>query len=86
MDYSLLRPGQLYNHFPHNNELTTKSGLCNLIHNICDNKSEAYYPRSYDFSIKTQIQGFELDFEETSVLNFLHKNVNIFMKVNYKLL
>jgi len=86
MDYSTLKNGQLYNHFPNNNEITTKSGLCNCISNITSHKVnwEKFYPRCYDFSINQQIENFKSDFEQTSILNFLLRSVNLFKGVNKK--
>ena len=33
-DYKTLKPGQMFNHFPNNRDLTTKSGLCNRLRGV----------------------------------------------------
>lgn len=72
-DYKLLKPGQFYNHFPGNRELTTKSGLLKNLRNVTDYElnTDTFYPRSYDLGDTTQVQEFQKDYMRTSSFNII---------------
>jgi hypothetical protein len=46
-DYKTLKQGQMFNHFPNNREVTTKSGLCNRLRAIDTYgvNVDAFFPR-----------------------------------------
>jgi Tubulin-tyrosine ligase family/IQ calmodulin-binding motif len=75
-DYKNLKPGQLYNHFPNNRELTTKSGLSKNLRNITDFKVniDKFFPRSYDLGENSQIKELIEDYNRTAILNLLKKS------------
>ena len=66
--------GQLYNHFPDTQPLTTKIGLTQSMRR--NYNSERFFPRCYDFTDESQIIEFENDFNKTAVINLL-KRYNI---------
>jgi hypothetical protein len=49
-DYRMLKPGQRFNHFQGNRDLTTKSGLVGKFRNVTEYgaNTESFFPRSYD--------------------------------------
>jgi len=84
VDFSQLKIGQLCNHFPNNQELTTKTGLVRNLSRLCDYgiDYEAWFPRCYDFTEERQIQEFLNDFQRTSVVNFVKKHVKYFKSIH----
>jgi len=80
VDFSQLRQGQLCNHFPSNQELTTKIGLNrNLLRaTYC----EPWFPRCYDFTEEKQIQEFVKDFQYSSIVNFVKKHAQYFKSIH----
>lgn len=74
-DYKNLKPGQLFNHFLCNRELTTKSGLSKNLRNITDNKInvDTFFPRCYDLGDNFQVKELIKDYNSTAVLNILKK-------------
>eukprot|EP00347_Sterkiella_histriomuscorum_P023613 403333992 len=79
-DYTNLKPYQLFNHFPNNTEVTTKSGLMkNLYQNSSQNFNvDKFFPRSYDLSDVRQSDEFLLDFQQTSIFTYMKKLYNFF--------
>ena len=74
-DYKNLKPGQIFNHFPSNRELTTKSGLAKNLRNVTDFRVriDKFFPRCYDFGDNLQIKELTIDYHRTNVLNLLKK-------------
>lgn len=74
-DYKNLKPGQLFNHFLCNRELTTKSGLSKNLRNITDNKIniDTFFPRCYDLGDAFQVKELIKDYNSTAILNILKK-------------
>ena len=72
------------NHFPNNQELTTKAGLArNLLKlNECGTNSESWFPRCYDFTDASQIQEFLIDFQRTSAISYMKKQAEYFKKLH----
>ena len=79
-DYKFLRPGQYYNHFPGNRELTTKSGLLKNLRSVVEFgcNIDEFYPRSYDLGDNVQIQEFQQDYTRTCVFNIIKHYSKIF--------
>ena len=82
-DYKFLKPGQFFNHFQGNRELTTKSGLLKNLRSLMEYGSnvDEFYPRSYDLGDTIQIQEFQQDYIRTSVFNII-KNYTKLFKTN----
>ncbi|CAE8638633.1 unnamed protein product, partial [Polarella glacialis] len=73
-DYRSLQDGDLYNHFQHNRELTTKVGLQRSLQLLaCDEKVDidSFFPRSYDLSLSSEREDFILDFRRSAAVNVL---------------
>ncbi len=79
-----LRPGQLCNHFPNNQELTTKTGLARNLPRLadCDCNPEAFFPRCYDFTDERQIEAFMLDFQRTAIVNLVKRHAQYFKLIH----
>lgn len=77
-DYKALKPGQAYNHFQNNRELTTKSGLLKNLRNITDFKVniDKFFPRCYDLGDGVQVKELIKDYNRTAILNILKKYIN----------
>ena len=86
IEFDRLKSNQLCNHFPNNQELTTKTGLARNLLRLTDYefKSESWFPRCYDFTEETQIAGFIQDFQKTAVINFLKKHAKYFETIHKK--
>lgn len=86
MDFRTLRPGQLCNHFPNNQELTTKVGLARNLLRLsgCEHKCEWWFPRCYDFTDQTQIEWFSADYEKTAVVNYVRRHGDYFKSVHWR--
>jgi len=86
VDFEQLRSGQLCNHFPNNQELTTKTGLTRNLSRLmeygCD--SEAFFPRCYDFTDEKQIDAFLEDYNRTAIVNLIKKHASYFKSVHGK--
>ncbi|KRX02675.1 hypothetical protein PPERSA_12015 [Pseudocohnilembus persalinus] len=75
-DYISLNPGQYFNHFKNNAELTTKSRLLvNLRNNQVYGESmmDEFFPRCYDLGNEQERQDFSNDFDQTAIHNMLKK-------------
>lgn len=74
-DYKNLRPGQYYNHFPNNRELTTKSGLAKNLRNLTDFRIsiDSFFPRCYDLGDSFQVKELINDYRRTGILNVIKK-------------
>jgi hypothetical protein len=72
-DYKALLPGQRFNHFPNNRELTTKSGLCQHLNSVSSvNISvDQFFPRCYDLGDSKQVKEFIKDYERTAVIGIV---------------
>eukprot|EP00929_Paragymnodinium_shiwhaense_P074709 TRINITY_DN3823_c0_g1_i1.p1 TRINITY_DN3823_c0_g1~~TRINITY_DN3823_c0_g1_i1.p1 ORF type:complete len:907 (-),score=215.11 TRINITY_DN3823_c0_g1_i1:76-2796(-) len=71
--YRQLRPGEFFNHFQNNKELTTKSGLSNALaqHSVATAGAadvDSFFPRSYDVTQKSEREDFVLDFRRSAAL------------------
>ena len=77
-DYKALKPGQAYNHFQNNRELTTKSGLLKNLRNMTDIRVniDSFFPRCYDLGDGVQVKELIKDYNRTAILNVLKKYVN----------
>ena len=77
-DYKSLRPGQYFNHFPNNRELTTKSGLHKNLRQVMDHSTniDTFYPRTYDLGDGTQVNEFIKDYQRTCSFNIIKKVLN----------
>jgi tubulin monoglycylase TTLL3/8 len=75
-----LKGGQLCNHFPNNQELTTKAGLARNLLRLSDYEcnSESWFPRCYDFTEESQIELFVQDFQKTTIVNFVKRHAKYF--------
>ncbi len=84
VDFEQLRPGQLCNHFPNNQELTTKTGLARSLPRLtefgCD--PETFSPRCYDFTDQRQIEAFMMDYQRTAVVNMMKKHAAYFKRIH----
>ena len=80
-DYQNLKPGQLFNHFPNNRELTTKAGLCKniKISAVSGIAVDTFFPRCYDLS--DVLDEFVADYEKTAVENII-KNHSTYFQSN----
>jgi len=70
-DYRRLLPGQFFNHFQHNHEVTTKNRLsANLVeYQISTGYAvDNFFPRSYDLSQRRERADFVLDFRRCAAL------------------
>lgn len=93
-DYKVLRPGQLFNHFLNNRELTTKSGLLKNLRNVCEHNVsiDKFFPRCYDLGDNVQVREFTNDFQNTAIINIIKKHAiyyqsdNSLQPVNLRLL
>eukprot|EP00931_Biecheleriopsis_adriatica_P048095 TRINITY_DN2777_c0_g1_i2.p1 TRINITY_DN2777_c0_g1~~TRINITY_DN2777_c0_g1_i2.p1 ORF type:complete len:1128 (+),score=264.36 TRINITY_DN2777_c0_g1_i2:54-3437(+) len=80
-DYRQLRPGEFFNHFQQNRVLTTKAGLaqCLAQHHVCSGTdADAFFPRCYDISQKSEREDFILDFRRSAALKVaqLHRRLH----------
>lgn len=82
IDFEKLSNGQLCNHFPNNQELTTKTGLARNLLRLTDfgMDQESFFPRCYDFTDEKQITTFTDDFERTAIFNFVKKHSILFKR------
>jgi hypothetical protein len=73
LDYKALLPGQRFNHFPNNRELTTKSGLCQHLSSVSSvNISvDRFFPRCYDLGNSKQVKAFIKDYEQSAILGIV---------------
>lgn len=84
-DYKNLKPGQFYNHFPNNRELTTKSGLAKNLKSITDFNVniDNFFPRCYDLSDNLQINELTNDYYRTCIFNIIKKvHLGFFVESN----
>lgn len=78
-----LQPWQLCNHFVGNRAITTKVGLNkSLLLHEANERTDEWYPRSYDFSDQQQINDFVWDFYETGILSIIKKHSTMFLERN----
>jgi len=72
-DYKQLLPGQLFNHFFNNRQLTTKSGLLKNMRNVSEYgvNPQKIFPRCYDLGDSVQLQEFISDYNQTAVFSIL---------------
>jgi len=86
VNYKLLKPGQLCNHFPNNQELTTKTGLARNLLRLTDYEwnQEQWFPRCYDFTDQRQIDGFLADYKKTSVVNYIKRHAIYFKHIHHR--
>ncbi len=84
VNFEELGPGQLCNHFPNNQELTTKTGLARNLQRLTELPSDPdrFFPRCYDFTEERQIQSFICDFHRTGVINLLRRHCRYFKRVH----
>ena len=75
-----MKCGQLCNHFPNNQELTTKTGLARNLSRLAEFGSDAekFFPRCYDFTDEKQMVAFTQDFHQTAIINLLKKHAAYF--------
>ncbi len=86
VSFEELRPGQLCNHFPHSEELTTKTGLARNIQKLAEAgvDPDKFFPRCYDFTEEKAMGEFVKDWEETAVVNLVKKHVEFFRRAHEK--
>lgn len=79
MRFEALAQGQLCNHFPRTQALTTKLGLSKSLQKA---NASMFFPRCYDFTDRGQMLEFAKDFNRTGVLNVLKKHAAAFKKAH----
>lgn len=72
-DYKTLLPGQKFNHFPNNREITTKSGLCQNLNSVSsvDIRVETFFPRCFDLGEAKQVKAFIKDYERSALIGIV---------------
>lgn len=81
-DYKSLKPGQMFNHFQNNRELTTKSGLSKNLRSV-DRYGvdiDTFFPRCYDLGIQAQVEEFKVDYKKQEIYNTVKRHAEYFMK------
>mmetsp|Transcript_53433 Transcript_53433/g.97727 ORF Transcript_53433/g.97727 Transcript_53433/m.97727 type:complete len:918 (-) Transcript_53433:38-2791(-) len=79
-DYRRLRPGEYFNHFQHNDALTTKVGLAQslLQHAVSSGmNADRFFPRCYDVAQRGEREEFILDFRRSAALKVALQHVNL---------
>merc|ERR1719424_2536660 len=80
-DYRRLRPGEFYNHFQNNHELTTKVGLAdNLLHHAVASGAsvDSFFPRCYDVGQgRGEREDFLLDFRRSAALKVVLQHLRL---------
>ena len=82
VDFDEIRPGQLCNHFPNNQELTTKTGLARNLQRLTGADMERFFPRCYDFTEERGLAEFTQNFERTAVMNLVKKHAEFFERIH----
>ncbi|CAJ1457304.1 unnamed protein product [Effrenium voratum] len=79
-DYRQLKSGEFFNHFQQNRILTTKAGLAQCLkeHSLGGVNADAFFPRCYDLSGKSEREDFVLDFRRCAALKvaLLHRRLH----------
>jgi len=73
-DYDRLLPGEFFNHFQHNHELTTKVKLAqNLLqHTVATGANiDGFFPRCYDIMGRGEREDFVMDFRRSAALKIV---------------
>lgn len=79
-DYRNLYPGQFYNHFQNNHELTTKVGLHRSLEEFAMSEGESvnnFFPRCYDVTQRCERQDFILDFRRCAALGVIQQHLKL---------
>lgn len=73
INYDILKPQQIINHFKNNVQLTKKSGLTKNLKNLIFKNIDIdnFYPRCYDISERNDFEDFMEDFKITKVISLL---------------
>ena len=70
----LLLDAQLINHYPGNECIVTKAGLCRTLRNVVKNVDpSSFYPRCYEIGNQTHLKAFIEDFKLTKVESILKR-------------
>jgi len=79
-DYRNLRPGQFYNHFQNNHELTTKVGLHRSLEEFQMSEGEhvnSFFPRCYDVTQRCEREDFILDFRRCAAVGVIQQHLKL---------
>jgi tubulin monoglycylase TTLL3/8 len=78
--YKTLKPGQLFNHFPNNRELTTKSGLCKRMRAVDTYgvNVDTFFPRCFDIGEQAQLEEFVQEYERIELINVVVRHAKLF--------
>jgi hypothetical protein len=79
-DYRRLQPGEFFNHFHNNKELTTKIGLArNLSEHAVASRERVdnFFPRCYDVAQRADREDFVLDFRRSAALKIAMLHLRI---------
>lgn len=79
-DYRNLHPGQFYNHFQNNHELTTKVGLHRSLEELAMTEGEnvdSFFPRCYDVTQRCEREDFILDFRRSAALAVIEQHLKL---------
>ena len=73
INFIQLNPAQMANHYSFNGQITRKSGLNRNIKNLYYLGADPmnFFPRSYDLSIKSELEDFKQDFKFTWTISLL---------------
>ena len=73
----------MFNHFPNNSEITTKSGLCRSLYANTNPvmKVDAWFPRCYDLSQNNQTDDLVDDYLSTALQIIIKKHYLMFKEL-----